>query len=61
MINNVTEQTVDTVRERERERVILTKICFVNHAQKSNKKFIKEIINIKEKEIGYMDRIISYV
>lgn len=57
MINNVTEQIVEVVRER----VILTKICFVNHAQKSNKKYIKEIINIKEKEIGYMDRIISYV
>ena len=44
-------KTLETVREREREREYLAKICFVNHAKKS----------IKEEEIGYVDRYKSYV
>ena len=49
-------------RERERERELLAKIRFVNHAQKSNiLRVLKNDENIKEREIGYVYRIISYV
>ena len=49
-------------RERERERELLAKIRFVNHAQKTNiLRVLKNHKNIKEREIGYVDRIISYV
>ena len=62
MIKEKTQQTVETVRERERERVILAKIRFINHAQKTNiLRVLKNHKNIKEREIGYVDRIISYV
>ena len=50
MTKNIMNKTVGTVRERERERVILTKLCFVSHVQKSNKKY-------KEKR----DRLYEYV
>ena len=57
-----TQQTVEAVRERERERELLAKIRFVNHAQKSNiLRVLKNDENIKEREIGYVYRIISYV
>ena len=55
MIKNVTNKTVETVRERERERVNLTKLCSVNHAQKLSKKYIRI------REIGYEDSAMSYV
>ena len=62
MIKEKTQQTVEAVRERERERELLAKIRFVNHAQKSNiLRVLKNHKNIKEREIGYVDRIISYV
>ena len=64
MIKTVLSKTIETVRERERERVILTKLCFVNYAQKSDKRHIKEklIINIRNREIGYVNRCeICYV
>ena len=42
-------------RERERERVILTKLCSVNHAQKLSGKYIRN------RGIGYVDSVINYV
>ena len=62
MIKNVSKQTIETVRERERERVILTKLCFINHAKKSNGiSVLKNNKYIKNREIGYVDRCKSYV
>ena len=57
MIKNVTNKTVEAVRERERERerVNLTKLCSINHAQKLSKKYIRI------REIGYEDSAMSYV
>ena len=44
------------------ERVILTKLCFVNHAKKSNGiSVLKNNKYIKGREIGYVDRCKSYV
>ena len=52
----------DCKRERERERVILTKLCFINHAKKSNGiSVLKNNKYIKNREIGYVDRCKSYV
>ena len=60
MTKEKTQQTVEAVRERERE--LLAKIRFINHAQKSNiLRVSKNDKNIKEREIGYVYRIISYV
>ena len=50
MIKNVMDKTVEVVRERERESIILTKLCSVKCANKSN-------IN---GEIGYVNRCKSY-
>ena len=45
----------DCKRERERERVNLTKLCSINHAQKLSEKYIRI------REIGYEDSAMSYV
>ena len=63
MIRNVRQETVEVVRERERERVILTKLYFINHVQKSSVvDKLKRNKYIEKREIGYVDiRKMCYV
>ena len=51
MIKDVTNETVEAVRESIR----LTNLCSVNHAQKLSAKYIRN------RGIGYEDRTKSYV
>ena len=51
MIRIKTQQTVGTVRERERERVILAKICFACDAKNKINRYIKRI--------GFLEEVIK--